>query len=162
MQHRRVMRAYQAFEAALAHASTEGLRDLHEALQTGLLAVQGAGKAHLVRGSWGTLGSETTSGTHSACPLNALFLRSARAHGGGQQLAIWLAAKFMGREGYRPDDFYGAWDAGFLPAAELRGRVERHIERRLNPPPCLPGQVAPASDVLSLFGLSPQPVQGVH
>ena len=38
----------------------------------------------------------------------------------------------MALDGYRPADFYRAWDAGLLAPLDLRDCVERHIEARLN------------------------------
>jgi len=122
--------ALRAFEAAVSEASLEGLRDLHEALQTLHFAIP-EGKASLIRGAWGSLGGETRHEQYTGCPLNALFIREARAMGGGLRAAINLSRVRMGRHGFGPADFYGAWDAGLLSCLELRDRVERHLTARL-------------------------------
>jgi len=122
--------ALRAFEAALSEAPVAGLRDLHEALQTLHFAIP-EGKASLIRGAWGSLGGETSQEQYTGCPLNALFIREARAMGGDLRSAIELSRVRMGRHGFAPSDFYGAWDAGVLSCVELRDRVERHLTERL-------------------------------
>ena len=127
-----ITRALEAFESALRHAPLSGLRDLHEALQTGQLATPFDGKADLVRGHWGTLGAAPRAVRYSACPLNALYIREAREQHGHLRLAIALLTHFMALDGYLPADFYRTWDAGLLAPLDLRSRVERHIDARLN------------------------------
>lgn len=128
---RSVARALEAFESALRHAPLEGLRDLHEALQTGQLANPYDGKADLVRGRWGTLGTGVAAERFSACPLNALYVRWARECGGNLLNVIDALTVEMARDGFGPADFYAAWDRGDLSRLELRRRVERHLEARL-------------------------------
>lgn len=129
---RSTARALGAFESALRHAPEPGLRDLHEALQTGQLAVQCYGKADLIRGGWGTLGRGEIVERYSACPLNALYIRWAATHGRGLDLALHALTRVMAPDGYRPAEFYEAWDRGQLSRAELLVRVERALEARLN------------------------------
>jgi hypothetical protein len=125
-------RALEAFESALRYAPFAGLRDLHEALQTGQLAVQGYGKADLVRGNWGTLGACAPAERYSACPLNALYARWATWQQRGLAYAVETMRLTMAIDGYTPEDFYVAWDRGLLAPKELLARVERHLEARLD------------------------------
>lgn len=123
-------RALEAFDAALSEARFDGLRDLHEALQTLHFAIP-EGKASLIRGDWGTLGREAGQEQHTGCPLNALFIREARSTKGDLATAISLSQARMARHGFRPSDFYEAWDVGLLSCLELRDQVERHLSARL-------------------------------
>lgn len=125
------LRALRAFKVVLKAATFEGLRDLHEALQTLKFAIP-EGKARLVRGGWGTLGAGARLDEYTGCPLNALFIREARAGGGGLPEAIALSEAALREQGLRPSDFYGPWDAGFLGTRELRELAERELTARLN------------------------------
>jgi len=129
-----VPHALKAFESALRHAPYGGLRDLHEGLVTGQLAIPYDGTADLVRGRWGSLGTDGgRAERYSACPLSALYVRWAREHHGGLGLAMFLVTRQMAKDGYKPVHFYGAWDRGKLSPGELSPRVMRHLKARLEP-----------------------------
>jgi len=129
-----VPHALEAFESALRDAPYGGLRDLHEGLVTGQLAIPYDGKADLVRGRWGSLGTEGGRAERlSACPLNALYIRWARENHGRLGHAMAELTRVMAKDGYTPEDFYTAWDNGELSRGELLRRVERHLEARLEP-----------------------------
>lgn len=134
-------RAYHAFDAALAGATVDGIRDCLEALQTEWFAID-SGKVELVHGKWGTAGACREAESLSACPLNALFIRQANQHRSGLARAVALATSTMGRRGYRPRDFYSLWDAKRLDLDLLRRRAEQHLEARVNGT----RRPAPASD----------------
>jgi hypothetical protein len=127
----RILLARRALEAALHSATDEGLRDLHEALQTGQFAVFLHGKTRLVRGSWGQTQNRRSSGRSTACPLTALFMNESVRRRGRVKLAKRIAADKMGWAGYKASNFYLAWDQGLIPIIELRNQVEQHLERRL-------------------------------
>ena len=65
-----------AMKAAMRRATLDGIRDLYEALTVGAVATP-QGKAELIRGGWGALGSAVPYEDHTACPLTALFIREA-------------------------------------------------------------------------------------
>jgi hypothetical protein len=115
----------------LKEATVEGLRDLHEAFQTLQFAIP-EGKAQLVRGGWGTLGGGEILDEYTGCPLNALFIRQARAGGGGLREAIALSEYQLRKHGFTSADFYRAWDEGLLHPRELRDVVEAELTARLN------------------------------
>lgn len=124
--------AHAALEGALRHATLDGLRDLHEALQTNQTAAWGNGKTHLTRGIWGRAARQRRAGPSTACPLATLFGNEARIRGGGVKLAAQICVKQMALEGYRAVDFYAAWDAGHLTTATLRQQVEQHLIARMS------------------------------
>ncbi len=121
-------RAFRALVAALREATEDGLRDLHEILQTGVFEGP-AGRAILVRGTWGDVGVDLERrGLRRSCPLGALFVGEARTQRGVEV----IAAQRMGKHGFQPGDFYAAWDRGLLRPAELRDLVEERLGERLD------------------------------
>jgi hypothetical protein len=133
--------ALTAFDAAMQEASGEELCFLHGALEKHPQLVR--------RGDWGSPGiGHTVAGRGAACPLAALALGGVPQEKTDLERAVHVSARHLARHGFRPADFYRAWDNGLIRPATLLRLIDRHLTARALGRRVVPrvGSPSPAND----------------